>query len=183
MYIARLDAEKAYDSLWRTGLFFKLFEKMNRSLWFSLYTYYSYLNGVLRINNKMSDTCININSGVKQGGILSPSLFNFYINQLVESVLQTGYGCKIAETNVSVLAYCDDLILLSPSLNSLKKNVDLCVKYSKDWLFKFNSKKSVIMNCGKKIYSNDQIDIFIDNNRLPAVEFCKYLGININEKK
>ena len=32
--IAALDAEKAYDQLWRTGLMYKLINKIDKSIWF-----------------------------------------------------------------------------------------------------------------------------------------------------
>jgi len=40
LYIASLDAEKAYDSLWRMGLFYKLKDKMDENLWLILMSYY-----------------------------------------------------------------------------------------------------------------------------------------------
>jgi hypothetical protein len=39
-YIASLDLEKAFDRLWRDGLFHKLKGKMNDVLWYMLYKYY-----------------------------------------------------------------------------------------------------------------------------------------------
>jgi retron-type reverse transcriptase len=83
LYIASLDAEKAYDSLWRMGLFHKLKEKMDENLWLILISYYEKSDGILEINNKIMNQIISINSGVKQGGLLSPLLFNYFINKLL----------------------------------------------------------------------------------------------------
>ena len=69
-----------------------------------------------------------------------------------------------------ILAYCDDLILLSTSLKKIWKPCWKCVEYSLNWIFKFNSNKSLIMNCGFKIYENDQIKIKIG---------CKYWKLKI----
>ena len=38
------------------------------------------------------------------------------------------------------------------------------------------------MNCGKKIYDNDQIECYIGDNKLPVVESCKYLGVILDDK-
>jgi hypothetical protein len=38
----------------------------------------------------------------------------------------------------------------------------ICVDYSREWMLKFNPNKSLIMNCGFKLYENDQIEIEID---------------------
>jgi hypothetical protein len=162
LYIASLDAEKAYDSLWRMGLFYKLKDKMDENLWLILMSYYEKSDGIIKCNNLMVEGIININSGVKQGGVLSPFLFNYFINDLIEKVINEEGGCKIGDTKTSILAYCDDLILLSNSLKKLEKLIGICVDYSREWMFKFNPNKSLIMNCGFKLYEYDQIEIEID---------------------
>ena len=40
--IASLDAENAFDKVWRNGLFYKLLEKMDPSLWYILKIYYDF---------------------------------------------------------------------------------------------------------------------------------------------
>ena len=123
LYIASLDAEKAYDSLWRIGLFHKLKDKMDENLWLILISYYEKSDGILKINNKMVNRIININSGVKQGGVLSPLLFNYFINELIEQIISEEGGSCLGNVKTSILAYCDDLILLSPSLKKIEKFV------------------------------------------------------------
>ena len=38
--IASLDAEKAFDKVWRDGLFFKLIDELDLSIWVLLKKYY-----------------------------------------------------------------------------------------------------------------------------------------------
>ena len=181
LYIASLDAEKAYDSLWRTGLFYKLKDKMDENLWLILMSYYEKSDGIIKFNDTIFKDVIKINNGVKQGGVLSPSLFNFFINDLIEQVINEDGGCKIGNIKTSILAYCDDLILLSTSLKKLENLVGKCVEYSQMWMFKFNPNKSLIMNCGFKLYENDQIEIKIGGKLLETKDTCKYLGLILNE--
>ena len=103
------------------GLFHKLKEKMDENLWLILISYYEKSDGILKINNKIMNQIININSGVKQGGVLSPLLFNYFINELIEQIINEEGGSILGNVKTSILAYCDDLILLSPSLNKIKK--------------------------------------------------------------
>ena len=49
------------------------------------------------------------------------------------------------------------------------------------WMFKFNPNKSLIMNCGFKLYENDQIEIKIGGKLLETKDTCKYLGLILNE--
>ena len=55
----------------------------------------------------------NVHNGVRQGGILSPFLFRFYIRHLISSITNMNVGCNIG--GVNWLAYADDLVLLAPS--------------------------------------------------------------------
>jgi hypothetical protein len=101
LYIASLDAEKAYDSLWRMGLFYKLKDKMDENLWLILMSYYEKSDGIIKFNST-GECLININSGVKQGGVLSPFLFNYFINELIEKVINEEGGCKIGDIKTSI---------------------------------------------------------------------------------
>jgi len=48
----------------------------------------------------------SVNKGVRQGGILSPFLFRFYIRDLISNIsLNMNIGCNFAGTNVSLLTY------------------------------------------------------------------------------
>ena len=50
-------------------------------------------------------------NGVKQGGVLSPSLFILYIDQLLIRLKKGGHGCYIGHTFCGALGYADDVIL------------------------------------------------------------------------
>jgi hypothetical protein len=41
-YMAALDAEKAFDKLWRDGIFFKLINKIDKLSWITLRRYYCF---------------------------------------------------------------------------------------------------------------------------------------------
>ena len=56
-----------------------------------------------------------MNNGVRQGGILSPMLFNVYINDLSRSLSKLPIGCCSSEHVINNLMYADDIVLLSPS--------------------------------------------------------------------
>ncbi len=59
--------------------------------------------------------------------------------------------------------------------------MSICVEFSIKWMFKFNANKSLMMNCGYKLYKNNQIMIKIGDKILETKDTCKYLGITLNE--
>ena len=62
---------------------------------------------------------------MKQGGILSPILFNLYVDELIDSFGNSGNGCFVNTTFVGCIMYADDLLLLSPSLRGMQAMLDI----------------------------------------------------------
>ena len=54
-------------------------------------------------------------SGLRQDGILSAYLFSFYIDKVLEKISSVGTGCFLGINKINILAYADDLVLLSPT--------------------------------------------------------------------
>ena len=63
-----------------------------------------------------------IGKGVRQGCILSPSLFNFYAEYIMRNagVVEAQAGIKIAGRNMNNLRYADDTTLMAESEEELK---------------------------------------------------------------
>jgi hypothetical protein len=102
-YIASLYAAKAYDSVWRTGLFFKLTDKISKGLWLLLKNYYSTSKGCLNLDSGSDKSKLfPIDRGVKQGGILTPSLFKAFVNNLSKDILSMNIGLHINSDNLKI---------------------------------------------------------------------------------
>ena len=53
-------------------------------------------------------------NGVRQGGILSPYLFNVYVDELSEELKKCNVGCNLNGHLINHIMYADDLVLISP---------------------------------------------------------------------
>ena len=61
---------------------------------------------------KISDW-FDVKIGLKQSCILSPLLFNIFINDLAQTVNNLECGASYGESDVSILLYAGDIVLLS----------------------------------------------------------------------
>ena len=78
-----------------------------------------------------------MSNGVRQGGILSPFLFNVYTDDLSTFLDRSGYGCRY-QGSVNHLYYADDMVLISPTPFGLQKLLNICETYAKDHDILFN---------------------------------------------
>ena len=62
-------------------------------------------------HNLVNFETFHVNNGVRQGGILSPYLFNVYMDDLSQSLNCCKTGCLSGEIMINHLMYADDLVL------------------------------------------------------------------------
>ena len=88
----------------------------------------------------------NVISGVKQGCLLSPSLFGLSINCILRKVNALGRCVIIGpDEQLSILLYADDMALITGSEKNL---LDLLSVWCQEWGVKVNPKKSEIFHLG-----------------------------------
>ncbi len=81
-------------------------------------------------------------NGVKQGGVMSPILFTVYVDGLFHKLKKSGVGCQISNYFIGCLLFADDVTLLCPTINGLKKMIAICEQYATEFNIKFNGKES-----------------------------------------
>ena len=66
-------------------------------------------------------------------------------------------GCYYGNVYVGSLAYADDVVLLSPTLGSLKEMFNICEQYSTDFNILFNASKTKLMVFGRNVSKVDVV--------------------------
>ena len=144
MFVAALDAEIFFDSICHRSLFLKLIHVLPVHEWLLLYNWYDKLNAVVKWNGSYSKP-FDVTRGTRQGSVLSPYLFNIFINQLLLDLNNCDAGVRIGDTLYNSMAYADDITLFSTNVQDLQNLIDVCDAYSKRWKFKFGVEKSKCM--------------------------------------
>ena len=91
-----------------------------------------------------------IGKGVCQGCILSPCLFNFYVEYIMRNtgLEEAQAGVKIAGINVNNLRYADDTTLMAESEEELKSLLMKVREESENVVLKLNIQKTKITASG-----------------------------------
>ena len=145
VYALFIDASKAFDRVCHEKLFNILLSRdMCPSILRLLYVMYRNSSMCVRWGDAVSQS-FSVQNGVKQGGVLSPVLYNIYTDNLLEKLKKSGFGCHIKGEFSGALAYADDLVLLCPTLYGLKSMISICEQYATDFDIAFNPKKSKLM--------------------------------------
>ena len=98
-------------------------------------------------NNNEYSSMFDTHCGCRQGGTISPKLFNIYVEILIEELEKTNHGVKMEHINVEVIMYADDLLLLSNTKSGLNKLLKIVETDGFDYGMKFNPDKTNDADC------------------------------------
>ena len=177
--MALLDIEKAFDSVWHTGLILKL-----HNFGFPLYllkTLISYLSErefKVFLYGTFSEPR-NIPAGVPQGSVLGPVLYNLFTSDFPEAPP----SCQRA-------MYADDTALMATGIGTrntipkLQKYINTCTQYYKNWKITPNSAKTEVIRFNGSVKKR-KLDLFkkikVNGSEIPWSNEVKYLGLTIDK--
>ena len=75
---------------------------------------------------KCNSQYLSIKNGVRQGVVVSPTLFYVYVDTLLISLKETGVGCYISCFFTGSMGYADDIILLAATRHVLQVMLNIC---------------------------------------------------------
>ena len=132
LYVCFVDFRKAYDTVWRDGLYHKLLNyNVNPAFVRLLRNIYKQSSLAVKTQSGRSSIFAS-NVGLKQGCNLSPLLFNLFINDfLTEVSMSFTHSPHLEDIPVNALMYADDLVLISKSENGLQNLLNILHRFTK----------------------------------------------------
>lgn len=169
-----LDIAKAFDKVWHEALIYKLI-RLNFPARL-IHLIYSYLRNRLftvRINNIFSNTH-PILSGVLQGSVLGPLLFNLFFGDIPRS------------PNSNIASYADDTALYAAAhfkltlYRLLQAHIDLFTAWCDLWRIRLNETKTAAVFFSRS--NKYPIRLTINNTTVEWSNETTYLGVVLDRK-
>ena len=124
LYVCYIDLTKAFDYSNRDALILKLQQSnVDGKFLNTIKSMFLKSSSRVKLNGKISKPIKN-RYGVMQGGVLSPKLFNEFLQDLGK-YLNPKYGLKIGDIYLAYLLFADDIVLFSEFAESLQAQIDL----------------------------------------------------------
>ena len=176
-YCCFIDLKKAFPSVWRNGLWKRLWDEGVRGkIWRIIRSLYENTESCVLIGEEKTNY-FDVDVGVRQGCILSPTLFSIYINSMAEEINQSGIGIEVLGSRIAILLYADDIVLIAESAGDLQRGMHLITYWSRKWQCIFNRSKSQVVVYGSR--KEREVEWMLGGGKVDQVDSYKYLGLEI----
>ena len=182
VYFAFLDLEKAYDridrkAMWKVLRIYGIGGRLLRAV----ESLYAGSKACVRVGSELSEW-FSVKVGLRQGCVMSPWLFNLYIDGVVREVNARvlGRGLKLIDRNeneweMNQLLFADDTVVVADSEEKLCQLVSEFGRVCKRRKLKVNVGKSKVMRCRRR-EDDTRLNVMLDGEVLEEVDQFKYLG-------
>ena len=164
-----IDFKAAFDTIWRKALWKMLKSIGVCSKIVNIVEYmYNQTECSILIDGQLKDW-FHVEVGVRQGCILSPTLFNIFLEFVMDELSCLQSSLKLNPTLSTDIRYADDTTLIAFTFEKLQISTTELHKACKKWGLKVNQTKC-------KVLTSETRNITIDGNSVENVDNFVFLG-------
>jgi hypothetical protein len=183
LYCAFIDLKKAFDSVYRNALWFKLFNMGLDGKLLSIFKdMYCTVKSCIKHCNTLSDF-FDISVGLRQGQNNSPILFALFLKD-IESFIkydtEGDFGLNLFDLSFVILLFADDMVLIGKSVEELQTSLTNLFNYCEKWGLEVNTEKTKTMVFRKRGPIKNTEKWSYNNIELQNVDNFNYLGVVLN---
>jgi hypothetical protein len=174
------DIAKAFDRVWHNGLIFKLIQlKIPNYMIIWIKDYLNNRKFFVKLGEQSSCTG-KIETGVPQGGVLSPILFSIFINDIpIRNELNKSNSVLFAD-DLATFFYFNKIGNLNDIVNKYLKEIE---KWLVKWKFKMSANKCCFIIFSKGSKKNElKLNLKLFNEIIPNNPNPVFLGVQFDEK-
>ena len=176
-----IDFTKAFDWINRDFLQYRLLKSgVNGKFYNAIKSLYQAPSACVQLNEYRTGW-FSQQFGVKQGDILSPTLFAIYVNDLALQIKASGLGITVDDQNVGILLYADDIVLLAEHESDLQLMLNIAAEWCWKWRLEANQGKTQIVHFRPKSLQRSSVEFNFGQIMLSYTENYKYLGLTLDE--
>ena len=180
LYCAFVDFSKAFDNVERQRLWYVLLKGgVNGKMFKVLHNIYANVKSCVKTLNGYTEY-FHCPMGVRQGCMLSPFLFSFFINELCNELNNSQHhGVQLSPDLIELfcLLFADDVAIFSDSVIGLQRLLDKLELYCERWSMSVNLDKTkiIVFKGGGHLSKNEKW--VYGGMEVNTVSYYKYLGI------
>lgn len=186
-----LDLKKAYDRVPFSILILKLLNRTEIPSYFTRFVKF-WLEGHERflLVDESKATALHVNRGVPQGSVLSPFLFNIFIDDLIGSLENLPSKIKISPAGssrpfeFSTLGYADDIaqtamVPVNDQGNVFRASVEVATDWEIENGMEFAPSKSFLFPLGRIQRQNADLAMSFHGEVMRESKMVEYLGVKL----
>jgi hypothetical protein len=179
LYHVFVDFKKAFDRVWHAALWATMrLYNINANLITIIEHLYDKATSAVCFNGNIGDW-FRTSVGVRQGCLLSPTLFNIFLERIMYDALEKHEGTvSIGGRALTNLRFADDIDGLAGKEQELASLVESLDKTSAAYGMEINAEKTKLMTNNAKGISSD---IRVQGTKLETVHSFKYLGAIVTD--
>ena len=180
LYHVFIDFKKAFDRVWHAALWATMNHyNINANLIHTIQSLYNKASSAVYLNGEVGEW-FRTTVGVRQGCLLSPTVFNVFLEKIMADALEHHQGTvSIGGRTITNLRFADDIDGLAGSEQELSNLVECLDKSAAAYGMEISAAKTKLMTNNER---GIQADITANGEKLETVQNFKYLGAIVSDE-